>query len=80
MKLLKSEIKLCKNCKYSSGSIYNLECHHKKNSIIDLSHGGYELKWPMCYDQRADGLLISIIIRTCGKSGRWFESKNDEDI
>lgn len=81
-------MKLCKACKYSKLDtdfiIADLQsknsiCKHPKNVTITISPvDGKEIqdyKCKRCRLHRKDTWLVSIINKTCGKTGYWFEEK-----
>ncbi len=74
---MKSNNKLCIDCKFSSGGDKEyLTCHHPNNILIDKVTGDNDYRFKYCSSHRNDNsILIGLFIGTCGNRGRWFEPK-----
>lgn len=54
-------------------------CVSRSNRLSELISGTfvYTYRYPYCHSHREDGWLFARIGKTCGKEGRWFEKKED---
>lgn len=68
-------MKLCNDCKHIELPIKDFSnCLHPKNTTINLVTGKPKYKYSAS-GQRIGDRFYSIISKSCGKSGRWFEPK-----
>jgi len=82
--------KLCKDCKWCRPFEYPglqdwrwpvAECTCPRNlaspapSLVDGESSSQEYRWPACCQHRSDGWLDRMLMRTCGRAGRWWEAK-----
>lgn len=72
-------MKLCKDCKWSSGKDNFLECKAPKNMTSSEVTGEPKPRLIYCETQRMGPCIIAFIPpMTCGRQGRWFESKGEK--
>lgn len=60
--------KSCDDCRWSQGSGWLAQCRAPENK-----------EWPWCEIQREDGWFWSRALHCCGRSGRWFKPKEQDD-
>ena len=82
--------KFCKNCKwyYKKNNPEYSECHSPKNIDTSKKKGIYLVtglsditiwRWLFCDQHRWACWFEAMIIGFCGKSGRWFELKENNE-
>lgn len=69
--------KLCKDCKWVEGSGEYAKCNAPSNII-----GSGTRNFDHCtfHRQNAMGPIICRLYQTCGRSGRWWEPKSEEQL
>lgn len=76
-------MKICKDCKYYKGNVIGGNCTHPKACSYDRTMeritGEVKVTSSLCVYQRQDGLIGSLINKTCGRRGRFFEQKQKEN-
>lgn len=81
---MKEPLKFCKNCKWSApdkghpNDINFLLCSNPKNEIIDMVTGKRTPNWGFCNISRSIPDVWAFLNNECGKSGRWFETKDKQ--
>ena len=76
-------VRRCEDCVWSRISNPNypeyMKCAAPQNNDNGdlIARGAYTPRWFMCHTHREDGFIGCRILRTCGREGRWFSSKND---
>ena len=71
--------KLCIDCKWSSGSDEFMECNAPQNferrSNLVYREIPARRRWKFCTLHREDFLFFALMLGTCGRRGRWWESR-----
>lgn len=68
--------RFCVNCKFKDG-IYCLS--PKVKMVMNCVTGHPQPKYKCCETHRMDPWIISIIAKTCGKPGRFYEAKETDN-
>lgn len=70
----------CEDCRWRMGCN---NCDAPQNRIIKNGHdlvsrssqpASYSYRWQTCSFQRGIGFIESLVLRCCGRRGRWFVS------
>lgn len=73
---------ICTNCRWSRTLGAYPTCHAPQGRwAVEYLSGSTstEMDWEFCNIQRADIWPIAVVMRTCGRSGRWFQPKEASD-
>jgi hypothetical protein len=77
-------MKACRNCVHSRSENYAgvwfERCFAPQNDKIDLVTGEFKPRWIFCSTHREDSWIVARLLKTCGKTGRWFEIKDKNDL
>lgn len=66
---------LCKDCKFSEEQFFLLRCI--RPTFVSPVDGCYQPRNAYCSNERYDGWLNARIFDSCGKEGRYFETKEN---
>lgn len=77
-------MKLCKDCKWVEVKRDMPEgvwlCNAPSNTSQDLVDGESKRLTSLCREARKDDLTPEGEIKSCGRSGRWWEPKGEEQL
>ena len=73
-------MKLCKDCRWVADPGAFAKCKAPQNVTAASKLTGFrdEPTWIYCTTQRQGGFLMSLMMGSCGKSGRWFAPRDGE--
>jgi len=72
-------MKICSDCRHCDDAGKNSVCNAPGNLGVDRVTGKRARRYSFCSTHRTgEGWLMSVLLRTCGERGRWFQAKESE--